>query len=324
MRNVLLWIIIVIVCCVSVGTAVLRFVDSNDVEFVVENKTFTATSGIEFDSISIGSDFIAFNEIGFEIESGSYLDIQITEIENNLILSQDDTIVLQFDAQESGGQVNFLLSGFPENFEYRIEKDGSLITTKLVDDSGVLSFSEAVSGSGDQFTITQVNSPQQDVTSPVFNAQQIETSDVLDLDSEYGWENFSCTILDESEILIVNLVVFNESGIHGNYSMNLLDSNTYYYNLSIEKSSNYSYYVYAVDVFSNSATSEESMFSLPENWDINEDGYCSLLDLLALSNMYGQEGNDGWVREDVNNDGVVSVLDFAAVSNYFDQCWYEV
>ena len=57
------------------------------------------------------------------------------------------------------------------------------------------------------------------------------------------------------------------------------------------------------------------------NWDINQDGECTVLDLLQISNHYGETGSPGWIREDVDNDGEVKIDDLNLLHQYFGGTW---
>jgi hypothetical protein len=60
---------------------------------------------------------------------------------------------------------------------------------------------------------------------------------------------------------------------------------------------------------------------MPPNWDINSDNYCTILDLVLISNHYNQIGNNGWIREDADNNGVIQVLDLVFVANHIGELW---
>lgn len=57
-------------------------------------------------------------------------------------------------------------------------------------------------------------------------------------------------------------------------------------------------------------------------WDINNDGECSILDLILVSNHYAETGYNGWIREDVDDNGIVNILDLSLVSNHYGEIWY--
>jgi hypothetical protein len=61
---------------------------------------------------------------------------------------------------------------------------------------------------------------------------------------------------------------------------------------------------------------------MPPNWDVNSDGMITVLDLVVISNRYGQSGSNGWIREDVDNNGAIQVLDLSMVSSHFGEEWW--
>ena len=61
---------------------------------------------------------------------------------------------------------------------------------------------------------------------------------------------------------------------------------------------------------------------MPPNWDINKDGNCSIFDLILISNVYGDTGGFGWIREDVDNNGTIEVIDLVHVSNHHGETWW--
>lgn len=54
-----------------------------------------------------------------------------------------------------------------------------------------------------------------------------------------------------------------------------------------------------------------------ENWDMNCDEHCTLIDLLLVSNYYNERGSIGWIREDIDDNGAITVLDLSIISNYY-------
>jgi hypothetical protein len=98
----------------------------------------------------------------------------------------------------------------------------------------------------------------------------------------------------------------------------------YYYRSTTAFSTlgNYSYYIWAKDSSNNANSSSIVLFSMPPNWDINNDGHCTIVDLVLVSNRYGQSGAHGWVREDVDNNGAVQVLDLVFVAGHYGGSWW--
>jgi hypothetical protein len=86
---------------------------------------------------------------------------------------------------------------------------------------------------------------------------------------------------------------------------------------------NYSYTIRAVDTSNNVAISNPVVFSMPPNWDMNADGLNTVLDLVLISNQYGDSGGSGWIREDVDNNGEIEVLDLVLISDHFGEGWYD-
>jgi hypothetical protein len=93
-------------------------------------------------------------------------------------------------------------------------------------------------------------------------------------------------------------------------------------NQSLQQQGNYSYYIQAIDTSNNVALSSIHIFSLPPNWDINNDGTVTILDLTLVSNHYDETGSHGWIREDVDNNGVIQILDIVYVSSHFGESWW--
>lgn len=55
-----------------------------------------------------------------------------------------------------------------------------------------------------------------------------------------------------------------------------------------------------------------------DNFDLDCDGYCTLVDVMLVANHYAELGGAGWLRADVDDDGFVTLLDLVLVSN---SCW---
>ena len=54
-------------------------------------------------------------------------------------------------------------------------------------------------------------------------------------------------------------------------------------------------------------------------WDVNEDGFVNILDLVLVRSNFGQEGP---TPTDVNGDNVVNILDLTLVANHLGE-YYE-
>ena len=150
------------------------------------------------------------------------------------------------------------------------------------------------------------------------------TSDPVDTNSSYGWVNVSCTVTDNVAVSQVTLRIRNPSGSWNNVSMVSGAAGMCYYRSTTAFSTlgNYSYSILARDTSSNMATSSNVLFSMPPNWDVNRDGMITILDLVLISNQYGNTGGSGWIREDVDNNGNIQVLDMVLVSGHFGEEWW--
>jgi hypothetical protein len=161
-----------------------------------------------------------------------------------------------------------------------------------------------------------------DTTPPLLSNIQLHTSTILDV--EIGWENITCTATDDIAIQDVNLILTNSNKVTTTLPM-LHEPGTsiYYYNTSLKQSGNYTYHIWADDTGNNKVNSIDTKFSLPPNWDINNDGRCTILDKVCISLHYGQTGTPGWIREDVDNSGEINILDLTSDSNQYNNYWWK-
>jgi len=158
-----------------------------------------------------------------------------------------------------------------------------------------------------------------DQESPQITNIVITTSEPLDIDPLFGWVNISCDVTDNTEVDEVRLIITKPDGSRNNVLMSTDGSDRYYYNSSIRFSTigTYSYFIRAKDINSNRATSSSHTFSMFPNWDVNNDGKCTIFDYVLVSICYGFVGSAGWIREDINNDGIVSISDFFLILNHY-------
>jgi len=164
-----------------------------------------------------------------------------------------------------------------------------------------------------------------DETPPEISNLVIIPSDPIDTDSTFGSVNITCDVTDNAAVDKVYLNITNppyESW--SNISMNAVGSDGYYYNSSTAFShcGNFSYFIWANDTSGNTDISSSHDFSMPPNWDVNNDGSCTVLDLALISNHYNESGVFGWIREDVDNNGEIKVLDLVLASNYYGETWW--
>jgi hypothetical protein len=208
---------------------------------------------------------------------------------------------------------------------------GQVVTLTAVLGSGWLfsSWTGDLTGNQNPKTITMngnkaVTAHFLDTALPQISGVARTTSDPLDTNPSYGWVNVSCTVTDNVAVLQVVLRIHNPGGSWNNVSMATRTTGKYYYRTTttFSQAGNYSYSIRATDTSNNANTSSNVLFSMPTNWDVNSDGYCTILDLVLISNHYGQSGSNGWIREDADNNGVIQVMDLVLVSNNFGESWY--
>jgi len=162
-----------------------------------------------------------------------------------------------------------------------------------------------------------------DTTPPQISGISIVTSNPLDANVNFGWENFSCVVTDNVGVDTVLLQITYPNKTTTNVLMiKKTGFNIYYSNRSFNQAGNYSYVIQAIDTSDNVALSSSHIFSLSADWDINNDGRCSILDFTLISNHYNEIGFNGWIREDMDNNGVVNILDMTLVSNHYGESWY--
>ncbi len=161
-----------------------------------------------------------------------------------------------------------------------------------------------------------------DTTSPEISLIRYRVSNPIDLQPGFGWENISCNVTDNIEVDNVTLTVWYPNNSTTVFILNkTTESNTYYRNTTFSSPGNYSFSIYANDTNHNEASSNRSLFVLPPNWDINNDGTCSMEDLLLESDQFGRQGDSGWIREDADNNGRIDIFDFVMLSNNYQTTW---
>jgi hypothetical protein len=162
-----------------------------------------------------------------------------------------------------------------------------------------------------------------DTTPPQITSINIIESDPLDTDASFGWIDIIATVTDNSEVNTVMININCPNGSIINASMNDIGSNTYHYytTTTFSNHGNYDYNIWAIDTSGNPSTSNVYDFAMPPNWDIDMNGVCNILDLTLISNNYGEQGQNGWLREDIDNNGIIQVLDLAMISAHYYETW---
>jgi len=162
-----------------------------------------------------------------------------------------------------------------------------------------------------------------DASPPQISDIVLRTSNPVDLQPGFSWENITCSVTDNVHVNNVSLLITYPNSSQMNLTMSKnMASSTYYYNTSFSQQGNFSYFIWANDTKNNHAASIPNYFSLAPNWDITNDGICNMLDLTVISTQYGQINTPGWIREDVDNNGQIQVIDLVFVSNHYEESWW--
>jgi len=148
---------------------------------------------------------------------------------------------------------------------------------------------------------------------PQITNVMLTTSDPLDTEPGFGWENISCTVIDDNEIDEVKFAIVWPDCTMATM-INIPGTDTYYINTTFAGANRYyNYYISANDTYGNRNESSMMQFWLPHNADVNMDGRIGLIDLIQITLRCRNTGPPGWIREDVNNDGRVDFIDFITV-----------
>ena len=162
-----------------------------------------------------------------------------------------------------------------------------------------------------------------DTTPPQISNIIITESNPLDTDPSFGWVRIACDVTDNSDVDEVFLGITYPDESYVQVSMISGAGNSYYYQSSTMCSDygDYSFVISANDINNNVDTSSNYNFLMPPNWDIDMNGVCNLLDLTLISSSYGEEGQNGWMREDMDNNGIIQVLDLAIICSHYSETW---
>src|SRR4030042_3542671 len=99
----------------------------------------------ELSQIILGDTFCRLNGTRFVVEANNWTNITInTLVGNTSTYKVQGAVLFNFTSNCSGGVVWFNLSGFPAGFVYNISRNGTCLGYYVVNDSGVLSFSNNV------------------------------------------------------------------------------------------------------------------------------------------------------------------------------------
>lgn len=264
-----------------------------------------------------GASTVGLYDVGVTNET-SYVPITVT---NGSVVLREFTLNITINGSGS-------VTKNPDQATYTY---GTIVQLTATANSGYAlnSWSGDLSGSQNPTSITMdgnksVTAHFVDIMPPQISGINRSTSNPLDTDPSYGWVNVSCTVTDNVAVSQVILRIHNPGGSWNNVSMITRTTGKYYYRTTTAFSTvgNYSYSIWAKDTSNNANTSSHVLFSMPPNWDVNIDGYCTILDLVLISNHYRQSGSNGWIREDADNNGEIKLLDLVYVSDFFGESWW--
>ncbi|GAG80404.1 unnamed protein product, partial [marine sediment metagenome] len=127
---------------------------------------------------------------------------------------------------------------------------------------------------------------EKDIEPPVISDVAMLTSDPLDTDPLFGWENVTCIVTDNVAVATVKLVMASDTATVEYVMVNIPETDTYYCNTTFIQCGVYNYSIWADDVSLNNATSLLVVFELPPNWDVNVDGRGHLQDFVLVAKHY--------------------------------------
>ena len=164
-----------------------------------------------------------------------------------------------------------------------------------------------------------------DMTAPEISNVVLASSDPLDTDSSFGWVSITCDVDDNVAVDDVSIIITNPDDSTNNVTLAFIIGDSYNINstTAFSQVGNYTYHIWADDTSNNNAESINYYFSMPPNWDVNNDGAINIFDLVSVSNHYDESGDQGWIREDIDNNGQIEVFDLVLVSNHFGEVWWE-
>lgn len=313
------WLVVFFFLSVTISVEAVRI--TTNTQFVVGNETYTVYNTMNFHTITIDDTYIIFNTTGFYVTSGNAITISLVYLNSNIAGAGNGVKVLEFYATTTGGSVSFGISGFVVGAKYDVKRGGALASSPTADGTGLISFSNSA-WSTQLFQIYRNGSAPTDVISPDISGVGLAHSTIID--TEIGWENISCTVTDNVAVDGVYLRIIYPDSTSTNSSMvHKAGSSKYYVNTTLGDYGNYSYSIWTEDTSGNSDVSGSYAFSMPPNWDISNDGGCTVFDYVLISNKYGTTGSLGWTREDVDNNGQIQVFDFVLLSGHYGRSWWE-
>ncbi|MGB2853164.1 MAG: dockerin type I domain-containing protein, partial [Dehalococcoidia bacterium] len=73
----------------------------------------------------------------------------------------------------------------------------------------------------------------------------------------------------------------------------------------------------SITMYGDETVTAECSEATPAPWDVNGDGNVNEDDMNLVYDHFGEEGDEGWIREDVNENGRIDVLDMILVGQHW-------
>jgi len=162
-----------------------------------------------------------------------------------------------------------------------------------------------------------------DQTPPVISNVALTTSDPLDTEPGFGWENVSCIVTDNEDVDEVEIHI-TYPDLHTEQIPMIKNSDTYSYETTLTDAGDYTYHIWADDTAGNENESIPETFILPPNYEINLDYESRVIDFWDIVRdirYYGGEGPPGWIRADVDNNGIIDFWDLVKIVKHYGETW---
>jgi hypothetical protein len=173
---------------------------------------------------------------------------------------------------------------------------------------------------GNQISSQEISFQITDDTIPEIRNVCCISSTPKDTNPSFGWVNISCDfICDNIAEASVDFIYPDDTTY--SFPLNEQDNDQWSVNISFTQTGFYSYRIRIKDTDQLVNTTDFYMYDLPPNYEINNDGIISVIDLLLVSNHMQETGAPGWIREDVNNNGIVSLADINTVALHYGSIW---
>lgn len=108
------------------------------------NILFTVNQTMVFSRIEVGDTWIQFNNTNFSVTSSNAITVSLIMLHDDFVNASTGTVVLEFNADTTGGTVTFNISNLVSDMSYTIYRNDTKLITVTSDASGDISFSNDV------------------------------------------------------------------------------------------------------------------------------------------------------------------------------------